>query len=1079
MNRKTMRKLQLIQWACFQNEIVNLNGSVLFTGVNGSGKSTVLDAVSYLLCANTQFNVAAKDRDRTVKAYVRGDTKSNGKDQFLRNGEVVGYLAAEFSSGMDGTSFVVGVCIESPNAADKCNSYWFVLKDTVLSDVRMTEEKDRILYVYPRKQMTVKGKTLKMSDFMTREKAKPQITRVLGLRCDPEKYRTKLVKMMAFNPENNIDQFIQNCVLEPGNVNSLKELRGQKERFEEYRGIYENLKVSRDKLEQVESVTVAFEMQRRQYRNRYLMQQYQEVLFHEEEQEEILRRQAFLKSRLAELDRDLKGLEKKRNAAQKRYDAARTSTGFQSIQSSIDAINNQITQLSAQIQDDRTAVEQLMHLRHIITDCREVFEETWQFTPESERVFDALGSRTFQANVFQEQVQAFLEEKDALDARLREEQYVLTMKREDVRGRIAEINKCLRDLEQSRIPYPKGPENTRRILEQELRKQYPDTRVRFFAELVQEVKDQSWRKAIETFLGRKRFYMIVDNDKVGEALRILNEKKLHDTNLVITDRLTETETKSGTAAEMLVIPNTAARRYANYLLNGIVLCDSVDELHNNPRGGIMRDGMLAKSYSAAMMDMSRTLMFMGADAVRLQEVEYRREKEVREAEEKRLSTEMKTVLDKLNVLKTADIRLQDYRFSAPFTLMENEEVYERTRAEKEKLESDPGFVEIMEEVNRAKAQLEDYTEQIREKDRETGDIRTAEQTERENRKKIAGEIFVAKNRYEEVLAQYPELEREMKADYEKLRVRAENARVIKGNTVEHLRTDTDRKQKEMEDAQLAYLKAAGINLEKRGVSFIPFFREEKRLIANVKIEEASNKLETHAREMETTFMTDFVAEINESILLAKKEVELINSELRRLPFGADTYAFVMDERGDRSDFFRICNKLNQFGSVEMLQGMNANDEELTHDIASFMNKILSEPDETEFTDYRKYFKYDMKIRTKRGGDEIEADFSRKQGSASNGEKQTPYFIILAASLMQCYPRNTECARLAMIDEAFAALSRERIEQMVGYLEDNGFQVLYAAPPEKIASIGDLIDTTVSLVISGKYTKTVEGLTKTV
>ena len=93
----------------------------------------------------------------------------------------------------------------------------------------------------------------------------------------------------------------------------------------------------------------------------------------------------------------------------------------------------------------------------------------------------------------------------------------------------------------------------------------------------------------------------------------------------------------------------------------------------------------------------------------------------------------------------------------------------------------------------------------------------------------------------------------------------------------------------------------------------------------------------------------------------------------------------------------------------------------------------------------------------------------------NGEKQTPYFIILAASLMQCYPRSTNCARLAFVDEAFAALSIERIEQMVNYFEMNGFQVLYAAPPEKINSIGSHIDSTVSLVNKGRYTKAVEGL----
>ena len=66
--------------------------------------------------------------------------------------------------------------------------------------------------------------------------------------------------------------------------------------------------------------------------------------------------------------------------------------------------------------------------------------------------------------------------------------------------------------------------------------------------------------------------------------------------------------------------------------------------------------------------------------------------------------------------------------------------------------------------------------------------------------------------------------------------------------------------------------------------------------------------------------------------------------------------------------------------------------------------------EEEHTDYRKYFKYDMRILSRQDGEEVLTDLSKKQGSASNGGKQTPYFIILAASLLQCYPKNVSCAR---------------------------------------------------------------------
>ena len=77
--------------------------------------------------------------------------------------------------------------------------------------------------------------------------------------------------------------------------------------------------------------------------------------------------------------------------------------------------------------------------------------------------------------------------------------------------------------------------------------------------------------------------------------------------------------------------------------------------------------------------------------------------------------------------------------------------------------------------------------------------------------------------------------------------------------------------------------------------------------------------------------------------------------------------------------------------------------------------------------------------------------------------------------MQCYDRKRCCARLAFIDEAFSALSKERIEQMVKYLEKNDFQVLYAAPPEKINSIGRYIQSTIGLIPKGRYTYAIEGL----
>lgn len=47
--------------------------------------------------------------------------------------------------------------------------------------------------------------------------------------------------------------------------------------------------------------------------------------------------------------------------------------------------------------------------------------------------------------------------------------------------------------------------------------------------------------------------------------------------------------------------------------------------------------------------------------------------------------------------------------------------------------------------------------------------------------------------------------------------------------------------------------------------------------------------------------------------------------------------------------------------------------------------------------------------------------------------------------------------------------------MVKCFKQNGFQVMYAAPPEKINTVGSYIDSTISLIEVGRYTYVVEGL----
>lgn len=1076
-NRKTATKLKLINWSRFQNITVRLEGSTLFTGVNGSGKSTILDSMTYLLTGNTQFNKAAKDRDRTVTAYVRGDTKSNGNDRYLRKDAVVSYVAMEFWSPVEDMYLVVGVCVESANESD-VSSAWFVCRDTRIEEINFCKIEDKKLYVSPLRQLMIKGKKPKASDFMGRDKGTEQILRALGLRCDVKKYRAKLLKMMAFNPENNINQFIQECVLEPGKVDSLKELREQKEHFENLRESYRVLQDGKEKLEEIERKTQDYEKKARMLGIRELMLLYQEVKGKEEEKEQEILRQQELKRRLLSLERQETDIKGQLKFALERLQAAESNGSFLEMQSSIQAMERHLLELKPQIVKYEEETVKLKKLQQMLTG-RLLWLLEDGIDSDTDRVYMGNLAETGYAEekksaLFQ-RLCTFVDQTKEL---LQDERVHVKDEEEKLSEELEDLSEQLARLESNRLIEPKKITAAKALISQELEKQGIHTEVRTFAELVQDIQNEDWRMAIETFLGNKRHHIIVDGKYCHQALEILHENRILTGTIVLTDKLPDTTVIPDSAAEQLVIPNVYGRRYANYLLNGIHLCHDLRELHDHPKGGLMQDGTLAKSYAVSLMNMKDTRVCLGSKAIQLQKKEVlRRQKELNELF-LAIGKKQQSVKLKLEQLNEVIWRTDAYQFSAPRQLTDQRKEQRETEQAINRVKSNPDFATALEEQQRAKEYYEKVMKRNNTITSDEGVCKNQILDSEEKLKQIAAEIYCVQQQYDAECLKHLEWKRPMLEEYEKMQKRQGDIRVIKRNTVERLREKVDESRRAMEKAQLDYCRIAQIDMLQYGSSYIPFYRDQYRNIANVKIEQVRAQLEEQSKRLESAFMNDFVAEINETVAEAKLEIEAINQELKRLPFGNDTYCFVMKEKADRAIFFRICRRLKDYmDSPEVYMNSMRDDEEMEHDIQEFMSVILEEEDETEYTDYRKYFSYDMKIISNQGHAQVTADLSKKQGSASNGEKQTPYFIILAASLMQYYPRQSCCARLAFIDEAFSALSRERIEQMVKYLEANGFQVIYAAPPEKISSIGQFIDSTASLVVTGRYTNVVEGLIK--
>lgn len=1069
--RKDLQKILLVNWSRFTAETIKVSNSVLITGVNGTGKSTVLDAVSYAVSGNRDFNSAAQDRDRSVRSYVRGDTKSSGARRFLRSGAVVSYIALEFWSAQENAHFVAGVCVESKDELSE-DSFWFVRKNAVIDDFNFYVKKDNSVTATVRSELTVRGERMKGSEFIPGKRGVEQVMRALGLRCEKSDYAPKLLKMMSFKPENNTNDFIRQNVLKADPVSAIEMIRESKRNHDKLQSTYANIMEQQRRLDELENLTTEYEKSRRNAEIKRFIALYQNVR-HLKIQKAL--QQEALENGLLRLERLNSEKESAEEAAAEKnsaYYRARTEFDNSDFDGKIRSLQGEIDDLTQKLKRAETEISKIEQLQTYVDKLLD--------DPELNLPGNSVIRRLSAPEVdSEEKYSAVLEwRKTISDAKLGYDEQIFGQRGElkKIEDELSEIRNNIRKLEDEKSAFPKPVEDSRRKLRNKLREMGADVKVNVLAELVSEVKRPEWQDAIEKFMDWDRYSFVVEDKYVSIASDAYKACGITTPKFYYSDNIRDTDVRPESAASLLVVPNPVARKIINFKLNNIHLCKSMEELHEHSQGGITIDGYRSTGHSMYKMKMSEINYTLGAQAKRL-ELDRQRSLADRKQAEKNAAEDVIRTLEALLSRLTAFDFGKDYRFESIAEKPQLASSISQRQEACSAIMSSNDYIALSDALELAKQEFNAANSRVQGINEEIGGCKTGNGQYREEIDRIAGQEFNAQRVYGEYEIQHLDIKREALSEYEKHLEGHDDGIIYSQNTIDKADSDKKRKLEDLKKRQFDFCRFVPLDMTNCGENAIAFYRKYRADLVNVKAEETKQRIEEAKHNLQSAFVNDFVGQIKEKIDAARKEIFAINDELAELPFGSSIYEFECDERPDKAAFFRIADKFDPNRAPEQLDLFSSAgplDDSTENDISEFLDMILHDEDGAEFEDYRNYLKYDMAIKNRLDADE-EYELSKKQGSASNGEKQTPYFIILAASLMQCYPRSTNCARLAFVDEAFAALSIERIEQMVNYFEMNGFQVLYAAPPEKINSIGSHIDSTVSLVNKGRYTKVVEGL----
>src|SRR5260370_21672422 len=272
---KSLTRIRLINWHLFADATISCQGTTYFIGINGAGKSTILDAVQFALVGgqrDVKFNQAAlAGGKRTLASYVRGELGTEAQ-RYLR-GDATGVVALEFRNP-DGSCFVHGAVVDAFEDGRSPEVQYFLIQQASLND-------DWFIQPGPPAGRVFDGRGFKRNTehfalppggraqvFSRVEDYRVHLLNRLGQLRDS--FPAKVVKGLAFTPLTDIRGFVHSYLLDENLVN-VHELQEQLETLHHFEDLAADIReriAALDRVAELDQERVA--QRRRRLNNGYV-----------------------------------------------------------------------------------------------------------------------------------------------------------------------------------------------------------------------------------------------------------------------------------------------------------------------------------------------------------------------------------------------------------------------------------------------------------------------------------------------------------------------------------------------------------------------------------------------------------------------------------------------------------------------------------------------------------------------------------------------------------------------------------------------------------------------------------------
>ena len=1042
--KKILTKLRLINWHYFQNETICLKDSNLFSGENGAGKSTILDAIQLVLTTNSKkFNLAANEKSgRTLQSYVRGKTGEEG-NEYLRQGAVISYIAIEFYEQEKNRSFVIGLKIESHDLESNLKKKWFCEEGTM-------EQLSFIVDNKPARDEQFRNNGKKVTFIQQTSAAREKFKTRLGHLQD--NFFELLAKSVAFKPMNNVKGFVSQFILPEraidvnllrDNIQTLKELQNAVEEtkkhissLEEIQNAYENILKFE---EQIRIIDILMKIAERESKKYQITEQNKKIQMIE--QSLLQNKQA-----CAVLESDIENMNKRYISMQTALQSGENAVLILKIQSDIKNMQKYENEFLEKLSKLK---EQLKRIKTVLPVVREYYQiQDISGLEYSEMPMENRNQLVIELeNSFLQAETALIDKLSQIQSELRQLENILKSLSEEIRN-----------LESNKFTYDRNASDLKNAVETEFSSRGITSPVYILADLL-EISDTRWQNAVEGYLNTQKFYIIVEPAYYDIAAQVYdrNKSRIHTAAIVNTAKLKlDLVPDENTLACIVKSQNRYASAYISQLLGKVVMCSEVSELKQHTTA-ITPSCMLYQGNALRKINPENYRMpYIGKYALQ-QQLKLKKEEHQQKSKIKsELLKQNADLENKKNLIRQCNFEILKSVISSPADVQRIKAEISSLNQNLKEIENNPTYLQM-------KMDAEELEQKIRQKRKQLDNIKSEMTLNNNGNENAHKRITQLKAEIQETEKQISDMSREHESSLEEAKRRFEERQKNRsendfGNYQLLRKKSESNKEKALSILIQQQTKYQNGDLG-TGISMMPAYLEEySRLTKDILVicEEKQRKMQERC---ETVFREVFLAQMRANIENAISLFKNLNKTLKPIYYGNDSYRFDYAPEKTKKRFYEMIMSDCNLGGGTLLSSQF--EEEYHDEMNELFTKLTISDDKgddvlREYTDYRNYLDYDIEIISKNGKTQ---KFSKICREKSGGETQTPYYVAIAASFAQLYSIG-ETVRIIMLDEAFDKMDEERIESMINFFKSQDFQIILAAPTSRLEIISEQVDNTI-------------------